>query len=149
VHISLDDAVRAPLARLTGRIAPGRVDHSVWGIAVPSQATSRLRQVGESSTAKLAKFFSDASPLRIPIRLTRVGSEDQAGSESTVIEYGTPREVLFASALPLQFADTVRLQNSDGTLDAEASVVALQYAGGRITVAARFTKEVANWIVKS
>ena len=116
---------------------------------MPSQATSRSRQVGESSTAKLAKFFSDASPLRIPIRLTRIGGEDQAGSESTVIEYGTPREVLFASALPLQFADTVRLQNSDGTLDAEASVVALQYAGGRITVAARFTKEVANWIVKS
>jgi hypothetical protein len=115
---------------------------------VPSQATSRSRQVGESSTAKLAKFFSDASPLRIPVHLTRVGTEDQADSESTVIEYGTAREVLFASALPLQFADTVRLQNSDGTLDAEASVVALQYASGRITVAARFTKEVANWIVK-
>jgi hypothetical protein len=115
---------------------------------VPSQATSRSRQVSESSTAKLAKFFTDASPLRIPVRLTRIGSPDQTGSENTIIEYGTPREVLFASGLPLQFADTVRLQNSDGTLDAEASVVALQYSGERITVAARFSKEVANWIVK-
>ena len=42
----------------------------------------------------------------------------------------------------------LRLQNSDGTLDAEASVVALQYTGGSTAVAARFTREVANWIVK-
>jgi len=70
-------------------------------------------------------------------------------SESTVIEFGTPREVLFASSLPLEFADKLRLQNSDGTLNAEAQVVALQYNTGRTAVAARFSHAVPNWIVKS
>jgi hypothetical protein len=114
---------------------------------VPTQATGRARARQESSTAKLAKFFPEASPVRIPIRLTRVAGEGNA-SESTVIEFGTTREVLFSSTLPLEFADMLRLQNSDGTLDAEASVVALQYAPGRTAVAARFTQDVSNWIVK-
>jgi hypothetical protein len=113
---------------------------------VPKEAVVRARSARESSTAKLARFFPEASPVRIPIRLTRAGGE--AFTERTVIEFGTPREVLFASTLPLEFADLLRLQNSDGTFDAEASVVALQYTSGRTAVAARFTREVANWIVK-
>ena len=86
--------------------------------------------------------------MRIPVTLTRVGSESGAFSENTVIEFGTPREVLFASSAPLEFSETLRLQNSDSSLDAEASVVAVQYHNGRTAVAARFTREVANWIVK-
>ena len=69
-------------------------------------------------------------------------------TESTVIEYGTAREVLFAARIPLEFADRLRVQNSDGSLDTEASVVAVQYHNGKTVVAARFTQEVANWIVK-
>jgi hypothetical protein len=42
----------------------------------------------------------------------------------------------------------LRLQNSDGTLDTEACVVALQYNGSRTVVAARFKRAVTNWIVK-
>jgi hypothetical protein len=103
----------------------------------------------ESSTTKLAKFFPNATPVRIPVRLTRMASESGVLTESTIIEFGTPHEVLFASTMPLEFADKLRLQNSDGTLDTEACVVAVQYNGGRTAVAARFTKEVANWIVKS
>jgi hypothetical protein len=117
------------------------------GIGVPTQATGRARIRQESCTAKLAKFFPEASPVRIPVRLTRVVGE-KASTENTVIEFGTAREVLFSSTLPLEFADLLRLQNSDGTLDAEASVVALQYTSGRTAVAARFTQEVSNWIVK-
>jgi hypothetical protein len=117
-------------------------------IPLSKEAVASARCARESSTAKLARFFPEASPVRIPIRLTRAGGEGNAFTESTVIEFGTPREVLFASTLPLEFADMLRLQNSDGTLDAEASVVALQYTGGRTAVAARFTREVTNWIVK-
>lgn len=102
----------------------------------------------ESSTSKLAKFFPEATPVRIHVRLTRLANESDAFTESTVIEFGTAREVLFASSLPLEFADKLRLQNRDGTLDTEACVVALQYSGGHTAVAARFTKEVPNWIVK-
>ncbi len=112
-----------------------------------TQATGQARVRQESCTAKLAKFFPEASPVRIPVRLTRVGDGNDR-TESTVIEFGTPREVLFSSTLPLEFADRLRLENSDGTLNAEASVVALQYTSGRTAVAARFTQEVSNWIVK-
>ena len=112
------------------------------------EAAGRARSPRESSTAKLAKFFPAASPVRIPIRLTRVAGDGDAFTESTVIEFGTSREVLFVSTLPLEFADMLRVQNSDGTLDTEVSVVALQHTGGRTAVAARFTQEVTNWIVK-
>jgi len=68
--------------------------------------------------------------------------------EQTVIEFGTPREVLFASTLPLEFEDRLRLANSDGSLDARAVVVAVRYHDGRKAVAARFLGEVGNWIIK-
>ena len=113
-----------------------------------TQATGRARVRQESCTAKLAKFFPEASPVRIPVRLTRVIEEKSDCSEETVIEFGTHREVLFSSTLPLEFADRLTLKNSDGSLNAEASVVALQYTSGRTAVAARFTQEVSNWIVK-
>jgi hypothetical protein len=115
---------------------------------VPKAATARARSSSDSSTSKLAKFFPEATPVRIPVRLTRIANEGNTYTESTVIEFGTASEVLFASTLPLEFADILRLQNSDGTLDTEARVVAVQYNGERKAVAARFTQAVANWIVK-
>jgi hypothetical protein len=50
--------------------------------------------------------------------------------------------------LPLEFEDRVRLVNSDGSFDAQATVVAVRYHGGRKAVAARFLGDVGNWIVK-
>jgi hypothetical protein len=97
--------------------------------------------------AKLAKFFPQATPVRIPVKLTRVGGGSETG-ESTIIEYGTAQEILFAARGPLEFADRLRVQNSDRSLDAEVSVVAVQYHNGKTAVAARFTENVANWIVK-
>jgi hypothetical protein len=116
---------------------------------VPKTGTATASSSRESSTSKLAKFFPNATPVRVPVRLTRLGSANNTFSESTIIEFGTPREVLFTSTLPLEFADRVRLRNSEGTLDAEAYVVALQYSGAQTAVAARFEGEVANWIVKT
>ncbi len=112
------------------------------------QATGRSRPARESSIGKLARFFPEATPVRIPVQLTRTAAAGNAASESTVIEFGTDREVLFASSLPLEFADTLRVRNSDGTLNAEVCVVAVQYDRGHTAVAARFTHEVPNWIVK-
>jgi hypothetical protein len=114
---------------------------------VSQHGTAPARYPAESSTAKLARFFPEATPVRIPVRLTRMA--DSETTETTIIEFGTAREVLFASRLPLEFADKVRVQDSDGTLDAEAYVVALQYRAGSTAVAARFTERVPNWIVKS
>jgi hypothetical protein len=108
-----------------------------------------------STVAELARFFPEATPVRIPVQFTRrtgTGEGQQGGAgtqESTVIEFGTAREVLFACTTPLEFADILRLRNSDGSLDTEASVVAVQYHPGKTIVAARFVAAVPNWIVKS
>ena len=93
--------------------------------------------------------------MRIPVQFSRrnhasdTGHPDDAGlHESTIIEFGTSREVLFACTTPLEFADILRVRNSDGSLDTEASVVAVQYHPGKTVVAARFLNSVPNWIVK-
>ncbi len=80
------------------------------------------RQVGE--------VFSRGDSGGIPIQLTRVADESSAFSESTVIEFGTPNEVLFSSSCLWNLPTSCRLRNSDGTLDAEACVVAVQYTPG-------------------
>lgn len=118
-------------------------------------ATASTRAAATSTVAELARFFPEATPVRIPIQFTCCNQtsnpnrpEGAGVQESTVIEFGTEREVLFACASPLQFADVLRLRNSDGTLDTEASVVAVQYHPGKTIVAARFVNSVPNWIVK-
>ncbi|MFZ0276589.1 MAG: hypothetical protein WA254_08475 [Candidatus Sulfotelmatobacter sp.] len=119
------------------------------------QGTAPSRTAQTSTVAELARFFPEATPVRIPVQFTRsrnASNESRPGAaaveESTVIEFGTSREVLFACTTPLEFADVLRLRNSDGSLDTEASVVAVQYHPGTTVVAARFLTSVPNWIVK-
>jgi len=140
---------------------------------VPNQATVRALEPGIVS--RLARFFPDATPVRIPIKLSRTqnrdngngngngnsngsGNGDVTGHEQasenvffqdTVIEFGTAQEVLFVLDRPLQFADRVLVESKDGSLHAEAFVVAVQYHLERTAVAVRFLKHVPNWIVKS
>jgi len=126
---------------------------------VPQQATARAFE--SEIVGRLAKFFPEATPVRIPIKLSRIygngfGNGDRTAHENdciflqeTVIEYGTPQEVLFALGRPLEFADRVLVESNDGSLHVEASVVAVQYHPERTVIAARFLKPVPNWIVKS
>ena len=142
---------------------------------MPNQATARALE--PDIVSRLARFFPDATPVRIPIKLSRTqssnngngngngnanananGNGDQTAHEQasenvffqdTVIEFGTPQEVLFVVDRPLQFADRVLVESNDGTLHAEAFVVAVQYHLERTAVAVRFLKHVPNWIVKS
>jgi len=122
-------------------------------VTVPKQALA-TSQTGEGSPVeRLARFFPTAAPVRIPVNLAAIDAwesepAEHALRESTVIEYGTPREVLFACSLPLEFADKMRLENSDGSLLAEASVVALQYHSGCTVVVARLSQPLAHWIIK-
>lgn len=102
----------------------------------------------QTCVEKLAQLFSNASAIRIPVRVTTAGAGKRRLQEQTVIEFGTAHEVLFSSSLPLEFEDRVRLVNSDGSLDARATVVAVRYHGGGKAVAARFVGEVGNWIIK-
>ena len=128
---------------------------------MPSQAIAHALE--SDIVGRLARFFPDATPVRIPIKLSRTYSNGNGngydngsthGSENvflqdTVIEFGTPREVLFVVGHPLEFADRVLVESKDGSLRAEASVVAVQYHPERTVVAVRFLKPVPNWIVKS
>ena len=126
---------------------------------MPNQATARALE--PDIVSRLARFFPEATPVRIPIKLSRThgngnGNGDGTAHENenvffqeTVIEFGTPREVLFVVNRPLEFADRVLVESNDGSLHAEASVVAVQYHPERTVVAARFLKNVPNWIVKS
>ena len=136
---------------------------------VPNQATARALE--PDIVSRLARFFPDATPVRIPIKLSRTQNRDNGNGNSngsgngdvtaheqasenvffqdTVIEFGTPQEVLFVVDRPLQFADRVLVESNDGSLHAEAFVVAVQYHLERTAVAVRFLKNVPNWIVKS
>ena len=126
---------------------------------MPNQASAAARALESDFVSRLARFFPDATPVRIPVQLSRPNGqsngEPSANSyawsvlQETVIEFGTSREVLFLVAQPLEFADRVLVESKDGSLRAEASVVAVQYHPERTAVAARFVKNVPNWIVKS
>ena len=130
---------------------------------MPNQASARALE--PDIVGRLARFFPDATPVRIPMKLSRARSNgsgngnghlqarerenDSAFFQETVIEFGTPHEVLFAINRPLEFADRVLVESNDGSLHAEAFVVAVQYHLERTAVAVRFLKHVPNWIVKS
>jgi hypothetical protein len=127
---------------------------------VPHEAVARFHQLSAhegrlvseaadgSFVARLAQFFPGAVPVRVPVQVTGGEVSGLKLTENTVIEYGTCNEVLFASSLPLEFADRLRLRTADGALEADVYVVALQFQSGRTAVAARFAHPVANWIVK-
>jgi len=119
-------------------------------LALQGTATARVAH-DTTPVSGLARFFPDATAMRVPVQIARIVESGQSPNftESTVLEFGTPREVLFACNTPLEFADMLRLKNSDGSLDVEVSVVAVQYHPGKTLVAARFRGDVPNWIVKS
>lgn len=99
--------------------------------------------------SELARFFAGAVPMKIPVRVIKGNSVNGASAEETAIEFGTSREVLFVSRLPLDFDDTVRVRNSDGSLDIAAKIVAMRFHHGKMAVAARFLEDVKNWVIKA
>src|SRR5207302_1372934 len=102
----------------------------------------------DSQIERLARFFPSAIRISVPVRVSAV-AVNGGSSEDTLIEFGTANEVLFSSALPLEFEDKVILKSADGLLDAEADVVAVQLNNGKLAIAARFSRKVTNWIIKA
>jgi len=126
---------------------------------VPNQASAPARALESEIVGRLAKFFPEATPVRVPIQLSRcetsamgkgkLGRERWSPLEETVIEFGTAKEVFFQVKHRLEFADQVLVESKDGSFRGEASVVAAQYHPEATVVAARFLKQVPDWIVKS
>ena len=102
----------------------------------------------ESGLRRLVELFPGATPMHIPISVVVPRGKGQGLEEKTAIEYGTSRMVFFESRLPLELEDKFHLQNSDGSLGADAIVVGLRFIGGRRAIAARFLAEVRNWIIQ-
>ncbi len=113
-----------------------------------SQTNLVSARTTETCVERLSRLFPNALPVRIPVKIEQLPGGSSRLHERTVIEFGTAREVLFASNLPLEFEDRLRVVNSDGSLDAQAMVVAVRYHNGSKAVAARFVNNVENWIIK-
>ena len=133
---------------LAARGATGTDPKARGNRLLPIEAEIATVLAEQTCVEKLAQLFPSVSPVRIPVSVTTVVTGRRRLREQTVIEFGTAHEVLFASTLPLEFEDQVRLVNSDGSLDARATVVAVRYHGGGKAVAVRFVGEVGNWIIK-
>jgi hypothetical protein len=102
-------------------------------------------QVCENAAARLAELFPRVTAMRIPIRLVFADGR----SEETVIEFGTANEVIFRARAEVGFGEPVQLINDDGSLDAKATVIAVQWAESEQAIAVRFSGQIANWIIKS
>jgi hypothetical protein len=128
------------------------------GLPVPNQASATARALEFDFASRLSRANQQENSGGGDFSLSRNGNGNNSAKtpqnpwhplQETVIEFGTPREILFVVAQRLEFADHILVESRDGALRAEASVVAVQYHPERTVVAARFLKPVPNWIVKS
>jgi hypothetical protein len=117
-----------------------RIMRQVENLETSAQEKSGLR--------RLVDLFPGATPMRIPISVNVSRGKGQGLEENTTIEFGTAKMVFFESRLPLELEDKFHLQNSDGSLEADALVVGVHFIGGRRAIAARFVAEVRNWILQ-
>jgi hypothetical protein len=62
------------------------------------------------------------------------------------VEYAAPDYAIFASTLPLEFDDRVRLEREGNSRKAEATVIAMQYHAVRKAVAVKFTQGPCEWV---
>jgi len=88
---------------------------------------------------QLARFFSQARPVRIPVQVTASRGGRTSLRESAIVE--------FLSTLPLEFDDHVRIEATGEGRAVEATVVGVQYHEGRKAVAVRFSQGPCDWVV--
>lgn len=97
----------------------------------------------------LLRLFPDATRVRIRVSISVAQKSGELCTEKTIIEFGTSRVVIFQTELPLEIESRLHLRNSDGTLETDAYVIAVQYQDQVCGVAARFANEVRNWILQA
>lgn len=107
------------------------------GFERPAAALDRLQQ-----------FFPGGTRVRMTVRIARLPLDSTEPIDASM-EYATAREVILRSALPLEFGDSIRLENRDGSFSGEARVLAVQIGTRETWVAARFTTHIPNWIIQS
>jgi hypothetical protein len=96
---------------------------------------------------QLARFFPQARPVRIAVKVTALRGGKTNLREAAVVEFGGPEHAIFLSTLPLEFDDRVRIEATDQGRSAEASVVGVQYHERCKAVAVRFLQGPCDWVV--
>jgi hypothetical protein len=97
---------------------------------------------------QLARFFPQARPVQIRVRVTAPRGGTTTLRENAVLEFGGAEHAIFLSNLPLEFDDRVRIEATGEGRAAEATVVGVQYHEGHKAVAVRFLQGPCDWVVK-
>ncbi|MCI0627432.1 MAG: hypothetical protein L0387_38265 [Acidobacteria bacterium] len=101
----------------------------------------------DSAVSKLAEYFPEATPVRVPVRLHVSDVAGNTFSQDTQIEFCTDREVLFAAPVPLEYQERILLESACGSFVTDASVAAMRCDNSRRAVAARVVRRVPDWIL--
>jgi hypothetical protein len=101
-----------------------------------------------SCAEQLARFFPQASAVRIPVQVTSPRGGNTNLREATIVEFSSGHHAIFLSTLPLEFGDRVRLEARPQGFQSEATVDAVQYHEGRKAVAVRFLQGPCDWVMK-
>jgi len=105
------------------------------------------QQEAQGCVEQLARFFPQALPVRLRALVSAVRSGNSRLHESVTLEFAAPDCAIFASTLPLEFDDRVRLEREGKSRKAEATVIAVQYHAGRKAVAVKFTPGPCEWVM--
>jgi hypothetical protein len=107
-----------------------------------------VNEHGQDCAEQLARFFPQASRLRVPVQVTALRAGSTKLREATVVEYAGKEHAIFLSTLPLEFDDRVRVERDRHGCAADAAVVAVQYHEGRKAVAVRFLQGPCAWVTQ-
>jgi hypothetical protein len=106
------------------------------------------QQEAQGCVEQLARFFPQALPVRLRAQVSAIRSGSAKLHEAVTVEFAAPDCAIFASALPLEFDDRVRLEREGKSRKAEATVIAVQYHAGRKAVAVKFTQGPCEWVTQ-
>jgi len=115
---------------------------------VVSNSGSVLVAKEKSCSEQLARFFPQASAVRVPVQVTSPRGGVTNLREATVVEYASAHHAIFLSTLPLEFGDRIKLEARPQGYQIEATVDAVQYHEGRKAVAVRFLQGACDWMTK-
>jgi hypothetical protein len=107
-----------------------------------------LPELEQGCAEQLARFFPQATSVRVPVQVTALRGGHTKLREATVLEFATSGVAIFVSTLPLEFDDRVRLERDNKGRTADATVIAVQYHEGRKAVAVRFSQGPCEWVTQ-
>jgi hypothetical protein len=115
---------------------------------VKSSAEIAAPDQEQGCAEQLARFFPQATAVRIPVQVTALRGGRTKLREAATLEFAAPDFAIFLSTLPLEFDDRVRLERDRKGRAAEATVIAVQYHEGRKAVAVKFAQGPCDWVTQ-